>query len=473
MLNKFLTWLLIKYLLCIKNGLKGIFRTKLKTKTSKIITSIWSLILVISIIAFIYSNSINKVLYVLLMIITLPTISLIDTNKINRKFLKKRVYERMGIKKNYPVLSRQKTEKNITKYYFYSSGQKLNIFEANSDLLEFSIAEFSKSYCQIIQIKKNENDRRFFELITANKQLTIFFNWDMNLIKDYAAKQNILLGISHFGEKSFSFIKTPHVLIAGETGGGKGNMTRNVLLQLLAQSIHIPLSLVVADFKAGLDYSRFKNIQVMKDKQKLKNFLASLIEEMHKRNNILFKSGFENIDEYNRTTQNKLYRYFLIVDELTEAIDIDGLHKYRDKQELQLRLDIRAGLTTLARLSRAAGIHLVLTTQLPSTKILSNQFKNNIPGRICGRFADDSASRIVIDSGRATKLPDIKGRMIYKAGADFFEIQTPKVSTWQIVKFIKEYESKFKLIDKKVELSKISDNPKLYTLEDYKTINKN
>lgn len=474
MLNKFLTWLLIKYFLCIKNGVKAVIRSKLKTTKNRVFVVLWSLTLLLGIIAFInITNIINKILPLLLIIITLPILSFIDSNKINRKFLKEKVYGRMGIRSHYPVLSNKKVNKNITHYYFYSNGQKLSTFETNSDLLEFSISEFSKSYCQIIQIKKNDNDRRFFEIITANKQLTDFFNWNMDLIKGYADKQDILLGISHFGEKSFSFLDVPHVLIAGETGGGKGNKTRNFILQLLLQSIRTPLSLVVADFKAGLDYSRFKNIRIIKDKKELKNFLASLIEEMDKRNNILFKSGYENIDEYNKTTQNKLYRYFLIVDELTEAIDIDGLHKYRNKQEIQLRLDIRTGLTTLARLSRAAGIHLILTTQLPSAKVFGNQLKTNVPGRICGRFADDSSSRIVLDSGRATKLPDIKGRMIYKAGANFFEIQTPRVSTELVIKFIRENESKFKLIDNKVQLSKINDNDKLYTLEDYKEINKN
>lgn len=462
MLNKFFTWLLIKYMYGVKNAVKALFRSKLKTKKSKIIFSIWSLILIISAIK-------TDFLFLFIAIITFPLVGYVDYNRLNNKFLKKKIYQRMGFKGNFPLLARQETNKCITNYFFYANGHKLSSFKTNNDLLEHSLSTFNKKYCKIIEMKKFEDDTRFFEIITASKPLEKYFEWNLEDVKEHAIKNNILLGLSHFGEITFNFSNTPHVLIAGETGGGKGNKTRNFLLQILAQSMYNPLSVVVADFKNGLDYAKFKNIRLITEKQDLKIFLNQLIDEMNKRNKFLFKSGYENIDEYNKTSNKKLTRYYLIVDELTECIDIEGL---QDKQELKLRLDIKKGLTTLARLSRAAGIHLLLTTQLPSAKIFGNQLKTNIPGRICGRLADEPSSRIVLDSGRATKLPDIKGRMIYKAGADFFEIQTPKVSTWQIVKFIKEYGSKFQLKNEIVKTVKVNDNPKLYTLEDYKEMNK-
>lgn len=70
-------------------------------------------------------------------------------------------------------------------------------------------------------------------------------------------------------------------------------------------------------------------------------------------------------------------------------------------------------LRTLARTSRAAGIHLILGFIRPSADLLDGQIKNNLLWRACGYFADPAASRIVLDNDKATELPpEVKGRFI-------------------------------------------------------------
>ena len=77
----------------------------------------------------------------------------------------------------------------------------------------------------------------------------------------------------------------------------------------------------------------------------------------------------------------------------------------------------------MARLSRATGINLFLGVQRPDANVLTGQIKNNIPVRMCGRFADKAASEIVLNTTAATALPDIKGRFLYLMGNELLEFQ--------------------------------------------------
>jgi hypothetical protein len=456
-----------KYFLFSLKGFKKLFKSKLKTKRSRIITVIWSIILVASLLGILVNPNVKKILLgIPFLIITLPTLNLIDffiPSRLQGKFIKHNVYERMGINDYKPTLLYTKNNNNITTYTFNSQGNKLNNFESSTDLLEYSLSEFSKKYCKIIQIKKKDTDNRFFEVITANKALINYYIWSENLISEYINSNKLFIGISYFGNLTIDFSRTPHLFIAGETDSGKGNVTKNILIQLLYKSIYQNLNIVVIDFKAGLDYTPFDGIfDVYTNKKDLAKLLSNVIGEMERRNNLMKSAKVENIDEYNKISNNKLNRFYIISDEAVDAIP-------DNKKENTVKDD----LTELARKSRACGIHLVLTTQLPTTSIFGNQLKNNVPGRLCGRFADESASRIVLGNTRATKLPETKGRMLYKIGANMYEVQTPKVSNNLISHFVKNNRDKFHITKNNFQSSKkinLDKNETFNNLEDIKKI---
>jgi hypothetical protein len=470
--------LLGKYLYYCVGGITSIYRSKLKTRQTKIIFATWALILLVSILKMYLARHSNILVdttifkYSLIVIITFPLLNLATKfnipSKMQRKLKRKKVYQRMGIKDNYPMIVDDETDGNLTTYYVYSNGQALEIFNRNTDLLEHSFTEFSKKYCQLVKIKKNDNDRRFFEIITANKPLIKFYNWNEELIRDHIRSDDIFIGISHFGNIVINFSEIPHLFIAGETHSGKGNVTKNIILQLLYKSLYKRIDIFVIDFKSGLDYTPIKSIiKIHKEYNDILKLLHYLTKEMKRREALLEKIEAENIDEYNKTATIPLHRIYLIADEAVDAVSGKDDDPVKD------------ALTQLARKSRAGGIHLILTTQLPSTKTFGNQLKNNIPMRICGRFADESASRIVIDSTRAAKLPEIKGRMIYKLGADSYEMQTPKVDNKLITNFVRANKDKIKMNvdlnssnnDQKVSLEK--KETKFYDLKKIKDENLN
>jgi S-DNA-T family DNA segregation ATPase FtsK/SpoIIIE len=382
-------------------------------------------------------------------------------HKLQKKF-KKKVYPRMGIQYNVPILVSDETNENIVRYLFFSSGHKLQLFESHIDLLEHSIADLTNQYCILFRIKKYEKDRRFFEVLTSKKALTTYYAWSESLIIEYIKIDMIFIGISYYGNLTISFSNTPHLFIAGETHSGKGNVTKNILLQLLYKSMYQKIKIAVIDFKEALDYTCFDGVfDVYTELSSVSNYLVKLIQEMKRRNNLLKKYKVENIDEYNKIAPEKLCRYYLIADEAIDAL-------------VDKKSNIKDDLSKLARKSRASGIHLILTTQLPSTESFGNQLKNNITGRICGRFADESASRIVLSNTMASKLPETKGRMLYKIGADIYEIQTPKLSNNVISNFVRNNKSKLNVssdFENNSNLTLVKNNDKqFYNLEEIKDI---
>ena len=104
------------------------------------------------------------------------------------------------------------------------------------------------------------------------------------------------------------------------------------------------------------------------------------------------------------------------VDEVAEILDKTGL----DKAEKEQVARIERSLSTIARLGRAFGIHLLLATQRPDANILSGQIKNNIAYRVCGR-ADNVLSMIILDNtDAANQIPsDARGRFINGDGTVF------------------------------------------------------
>ena len=86
-------------------------------------------------------------------------------------------------------------------------------------------------------------------------------------------------------------------------------------------------------------------------------------------------------------------------------------------------------LSRVARQGRSLGIHLVIATQRPDSRALDPQIKANLPGVLCFQMVNDISSITVLGTGRATDLPPVPGRGIWKASSTTLEIQTPNLPT--------------------------------------------
>ena len=131
---------------------------------------------------------------------------------------------------------------------------------------------------------------------------------------------------------------------------------------------------------------------------------------------MLVESGASNIAEYNKKTGTDICRIIVACDEVAEVLDKTGL----DKERKDLVSQIESKLSTIARLGRAFGIHLIFATQRPDADVLKGQIKNNIGYRICGR-ADKVLSQIILDNSEGAEkiLPNDQGMFLTNTGILF------------------------------------------------------
>jgi len=222
-----------------------------------------------------------------------------------------------------------------------------------------------------------------------------------------------------------SFKTSPHLLIAGETGGGKSTFLRQLIVHLHLQQKNAKFLLI--DLKGGLEFSLFDNrdqFTVVPDVHASVEELKKIDKLLEERMKFLKANGCKDIDSYFKKEEKdkkgiSLHREFVVVDEAAEMF-LAGPHA--KAKEVQIA---RAALSRIARQGRAVGLHLVIATQLPSAKSLDPQVKSNLTSVISFRMMTDAASISVLGNGRATDLPKIPGRAIWKNGIEMTEVQTP------------------------------------------------
>lgn len=219
------------------------------------------------------------------------------------------------------------------------------------------------------------------------------------------------------------FTKMPHLLVAGATGSGKSVCINTVLMSMLLKFKPSELKLILVDPK-HVELVPYHNLPhllfpVLNSPDKVPDALEWLIEEMTLRYKYFARIGVRNIQMFNerrKTNKDKLEiktgaetrdvpeflpYIVLIVDELADLMMVA-------KGEVEDRI-IR-----LAQLARAAGIHMIIATQRPSTNVITGLIKANIPARIAFRTTSSIDSRVILDEIGSEKLLG-SGDMLYKS----------------------------------------------------------
>lgn len=458
---------IISYIrLCFK-GFKKIWWTKLSGRYNKAVFCGWLFLVITSIYNLFFNGQPEKwLVYACIFVIICPCLNMLKLYpKVDKNEWFYSLYDKLGFKKdfeenlNYPTFIEMEYKDNLVIYKFFSNNNKLDNFRKNSDLIEEYLTSLFDKYHDIIEIKRNDNDKRIIEIIATNKRLVEFYKWGAKLVPEQG---KIFIGESITGVVIAKWNNFHHILVAGEVGGGKTVAVKNIIMQLLHQTINgLPLIIKIADFKGAVDYNFLSStFEVITDKKRLMEFTGTLIIEMNRRIELIKSIDVENVDTYNTKVDKneQIPRIVLVIDELVECLDKEGLDKKdkKDSEEIKVIDTISRNLTKLARLSRCININLILGTQLPTSACLGNQLKNNIPARLCGRFADESASRVVLSSTMAKSLPDIKGRMMFKMGANITELQTPFLDNDFMKYYISHNKDKLKL----QEIANIKDEIK-------------
>lgn len=204
--------------------------------------------------------------------------------------------------------------------------------------------------------------------------------------------------------------KMPHLLIAGATGTGKSVSINTILLSMLYKHSPEVLKLILIDPKR-VELTLYNDIPhlitpVITDNKKVIGALKWALNEMDRRYDSLSKSASKDIFSYNTKMSERdepiMPAIVVVIDELADLMATYGR-------------DVEAAIVRLAQMSRAVGIHLILSTQRPSVEVITGLIKANITSRIALQVASQIDSRTILDMAGAEKLLG-KGDMLFLAG---------------------------------------------------------
>lgn len=240
-------------------------------------------------------------------------------------------------------------------------------------------------------------------------------------------KVPLLLGKDAAGNDLVVDLSTmPHLLVAGATGQGKSVCLNSIINGFLMSRTPDQLRLIMVDPKRVefTSYNKLPHllVPVVNDTKKVVFSLRWAVNEMERRLKMFSRVGCRNIIEFNtRRTITQQGLPGLADDELLGSDSEEATIPYivividelADIMQTAGR-DVEAVLARLLALARAVGIHLILATQRPDTKVITGTLKSNIPGRIAFKTSQGNDSRTILDSVGAEQLIG-KGDMLFKS----------------------------------------------------------
>ena len=225
-----------------------------------------------------------------------------------------------------------------------------------------------------------------------------------------------ITGTSHFADLA----KMPHLLIAGATGSGKSVMIHNVVMSLLYKKSPQDMRLILVDPKR-VELTLYKNIPhlltpVITDAKKTILSLKWLANEMDRRYDILESESVRDISSYHKNILAPALEKGLPEEEMPQPMPyiVVIIDELADIMQAYPR-ELESAIVRLAQMSRAVGIHLILSTQRPSVQVITGLIKANIPTRIALQVSSQIDSRTILDTGGAEKLLGA-GDMLFLSG---------------------------------------------------------
>ena len=298
--------------------------------------------------------------------------------------------------------------------------------------------------------------------IANDEPTTVYIKEIMDPIikKDMDKKLLVALGKDIKGDiKTYPINKAPHMLVAGATGSGKSVCINCILASILMRTKPDEVKLILVDPKK-VELSMYNGVPhllcpVVTDPKKAAAALQKVVAEMEHRYDVFEESHVKNIDTYNEMVDKKnetlppeekiprMPFYLVVVDELADLMMVASK-------------EVEDAIMRITQMARAAGIHLIIATQRPSTDVITGVIKANIPTRIAFAVSSGIDSRTILDMQGAEKLlgrgdmlflPQGENSPIRIQGAWISEDEIKRIVDYVCEQQIAQYDQRFQNLE--------------------------
>lgn len=266
-----------------------------------------------------------------------------------------------------------------------------------------------------------------YDLVFSRKERQIIFYEDCLVNREFSngfGNTKILIGRNEEDNGVVYYdldSEDPHALIGGMTKSGKSVLLNIFIVDLIRTNTPSELRLILVDPKQ-VEFTRYRRIPyldktgIITKKEQAIEKLHSLVNEMEQRYSLFAETGVNEIMKYNAKVKTKLPRIVLIFDEFADWMLDD-----------EFKREVSSAVQSLSGKARAAGIHLIVSTQRPDNSVVVPILRANLGAKFALRVDSEKNSVIILDEGGAEKLLGY-GHMITKFAGKKQYIQTAFIS---------------------------------------------
>jgi S-DNA-T family DNA segregation ATPase FtsK/SpoIIIE len=259
------------------------------------------------------------------------------------------------------------------------------------------------------------------DLPRQDRQIAKFEDFIQKQLLAPTAPVKIAIGVGIDGkllEADLSDPNTCHFLVGGTTGSGKSEFLRSLLLSLIYRhsSQHLKIALVDPKRVTFPEFEQMSSLYapVVKDSDRAVELMQELVAEMESRYQKFEKAKCADLTVYNQRSSPMLPRIVCIFDEYADFM-----------AEKEVRNILEQSIKRLGAMARAAGIHLIISTQRPEASIVTPIIRTNLPGRVALSTKSEADSKIIL-GGTSTVAAYLigKGDLVYQVGPHLQRLQS-------------------------------------------------